>query len=74
MLHYIIINHAYAGQLNSFAPLRAVLALHDRGNITINKYDESKKMTIRELVTRGRFVCVWNRSFGNLVDEQLELP
>jgi hypothetical protein len=27
-----IINHAFAGQLNQFTRLRALLVLHDRGN------------------------------------------
>ena len=31
MIIIIIIKHAYAGQLNSFTQLRALLVLHDRG-------------------------------------------
>jgi hypothetical protein len=34
VLHTYIMNHAFAGQLNCFAQLAALLhALHDRGNV-----------------------------------------
>ena len=31
----VIIKHAYAGQLNSFTHLRALLVLHDRDNLAL---------------------------------------